>query len=86
MIARPVAIEVAALRPFMVEGRRVEAGEVVELPIGEALLIIGYGKATAAGEAARHVRTRATAQWSEAPPEVRKAGWDVLNNRPARVA
>jgi hypothetical protein len=81
-MSAPDRIEVAALRAFMVEGRRVEVGEVVELPLADALEIIGMGRAEAVGAAARHVRTRATAQWSEPPPEVRRASWDVINNRP----
>jgi hypothetical protein len=76
----PDRIEVAAVRAFFLEGRRVEVGEVVELPLAEALAIIGIGRAEAAGAAARHVRCRASAQWSEAEPETeRRARWDVHN-------
>lgn len=73
----PASIPVRALRAFRVPGRVVEAGELVELPLGEALEVITMGRASAAGDAAGHVRVRARAEWSEPERDARRARWDV---------
>ena len=38
-------MEIRVTKPFLFKGQRVEAGEVIDLPVADAAYVIGLGKA-----------------------------------------
>lgn len=38
-------MEITVTTPFMAFGRRLEAGEVIDLPVAEAAYVVGLGRA-----------------------------------------
>jgi hypothetical protein len=38
-------MEIRVIKPFMFKGQRVEAGEVIDLPVADAAYVVGLGRA-----------------------------------------
>ncbi len=44
-------MEITVTTPFMAFGRRLEAGEVIDLPVAEAAYVVGLGRAAYVADA-----------------------------------